>query len=221
MQLKEIKNKKFFIRENSLDEFVIRENCYSICNFNKNDIWLDIGGNIGIFPIFYCEKVKEVISFEPDKDNICSFIKNIELNNIKNYKLVEKAVIGNDDKIVEFFINTKKNKGSHSIFNIKGSRDKVLADAININEVLKLYNPNCIKLDIEGAEYEVILAINDFSNINQIVFEYHTRILKDSTGYKFDILQNYLLNNGFNLVKPENKENLFKREYFIAYFDRF
>lgn len=218
MELKEIKGKKFYIRENSLDEFVVRENCYSNCKFTKDDIWLDIGGNIGIFPVFYGDKVKKIISFEPDKDNINSFLKNIELNCITNSTLIDKAIVGDDSKEVEFFVNNRKNKGLHSLINIKGSRTKFIVSALNINEAISKFNPTCLKVDIEGGEYDLFLAIKDFIEVKQIIFEYHVRFLKDKNGDKFLQILNHLRNNKFELVSKLETEVIFNRETFIAHF---
>lgn len=205
---KTIKGKIFELREDSLDEYVVRESCYNKCNFNKEDVWLDIGGNIGAFAVNYSDKVCAIISYEPDKENIELFKKNIEFNKVNNSILVEKAVIDNFDTEVEFFLNVKKNKGAHSMF-VKRGRQKVVVPSININEVLKEVQPNKIKMDVEGGEYQLIKAIEDWGNIEEFIFEYHISILRDSNGLKLKELYG-ILNNNFSYVNGKGHDNLGK-----------
>lgn len=208
MYLKEIKGKKFILREETLDEYVVKENCYNHCSFDKNDVWFDIGGNIGIFPILYGSKVKQVISFEPDQENCDLFKQNIEQNNVDNSVLIQKAVIDSYDKQVSFFLNIKKNKGAHSLF-VKKGRDEVIVDSININQVLDEFHPNKIKMDIEGGEYSLIKAIKDWSNIEEFIFEYHISILRDSDGEKLEELYD-ILGNHFSTIEGKSSDKLGK-----------
>ena len=64
----------FYCRPDSSDEYVVRE-CYSpiyfkeYMNYNKDDIVLDVGANIGAYSTRVSKLVKEVYSFEPLKEN--------------------------------------------------------------------------------------------------------------------------------------------------------
>lgn len=215
MEVRIIKGKKFIVRENTLDEYVIKENCYDSCSFKKDDVWLDIGGNIGIFPIFYGHKVKQIISFEPEQQNCYIFKKHILLNNVQNSLLIEKAVISSDDTEVSFFLNTKKNKGAHSMF-VKKGREEVVVPATNINKVIELYKPNKIKLDIEGGEYDLIKGIENWDNIQEFIFEFHINILKDHEGIKLKELYDILKFNGF-FIKGKKPTELGKNWIIIVH----
>jgi FkbM family methyltransferase len=175
--IKEIKGLKMICREGTLDDFVVRENDYSKCDFNKEDIWLDAGGNIGVFACKFHDKVSKIISYEPDNTNFRILQENLILNNVKNCIAVNSCLVGNEDDTREFFLNKKKNKGMHSLL-VKGGRERLVVKCENIVNVIKKYNVNKIKMDVEGAEYELLKSM-DFTNIKEIVLEFHFAVLKD------------------------------------------
>lgn len=199
---KVIKGRKYQLREGTLDEYIAKENCYSNCEYKSTDIWLDLGGNIGMFPVTFADRVNLVVSFEPEVENCKLFVENIRLNGIKNCQLIQKAVVHDSSEQISFFINTKKNKGAHSTL-VKRGRDEVIVPAVNINEVLEAIDPNKIKMDIEGGEYEIIKAVKDWSNIEELIFEYHISILRDSDGKKLQEIYEIL---GKHFTKIDGKK---------------
>lgn len=191
-------------RENTLDEYIWKEQSSYLNKLilDKNDIWLDAGVNIGCFAISIAEKVCQVIAFEPDKENFELLKENVKISSFKNIEFQNFAIVGNDDKTRDFFLNTKKNKGSHS-FLVKRGRDKVIVDCKNINQILKERKINKIKMDVEGAEYEILKVIEDFSKIEFLILEFHFNALKDKNHTKyFEIVE--LLKKNFNIVECKN-----------------
>lgn len=179
----ECKGVKALIREETLDDYVVNEvisrNAYKKLNINEEDTILDIGANIGMFSVLAAKKGAKVYSFEPEHENCEIAQKNININNVSNKIILhEKAVVGNDDLVRPFSINPHKNKGLHSLV-IKRGRYSVDVKCENINDILKRVNPTIIKMDIEGGEYEVLLAINDFRNVKELIFEFHHKHLLD------------------------------------------
>lgn len=172
------------VRDGTSDEFVVREvfsGEYNKLNITPDDVILDFGLNIGMFTCFALSKgAKKIISFEAEKENYDLAVRNVELNFIDStrYELFNKAVVGNQDVIRYFSINTKKNKGAHSLVEKRG-RDRVTVNCININDVISTYNPTIIKMDIEGAEYECLPAVTNWSNIRELIFEFHHAHLLD------------------------------------------
>lgn len=165
---------KFNFREGTLDKRISGEVfgvSYKKFNFFIEDRVLDLGGNIGMFALYSYNKVKEIVSFEPDKSNIELYEKNMVDNNIKNCKVMPYAVVGNYDKERMFYLN-EKNMGAHSLY-IRGKRKSVVVPCMNINKILKEGNFNKIKMDIEGGEYEILTNIESFKGIEEISMEYH------------------------------------------------
>jgi len=197
------KNFKVLVRPNTSDSFVVKEVLsgeYRKLCLQKQDIVLDLGSNIGMFALYANDKVKQIICFEPESDNYNLSLENLKLNNINNVIVNNAAVVGNDDKQRHFSINTKKNKGAHSLVSKRG-RDATVVQCENINTIIDTYNPTCIKMDVEGGEYEILPAIKDWTNINQIILEFHHAHLNDTTKEKFhkilELLSNIFTNVDF------------------------
>lgn len=182
--MKEInkENLKFKIREDTLDEYILNEQkqYFDKITLTNQDIWLDAGANLGFFSILISAKVKKVIAYEPEEENFNILNQNLNLNNIKNVNSVKKVIVGDNTAIKSFFVNTKKNKGTHSLM-VKRGRIEKKCVCSNINTIISNNNINKIKLDVEGAEYEIIRAItkDNWGLIKEIILEFHFNMLKD------------------------------------------
>lgn len=173
-----------YVREGTSDEFVVKEvfsGEYRKLNITEDDIIVDFGMNIGMFTIFALQKgAKKVYGYEAEPENFDLARRNIQLNGISSikYNINNSAVVGNNDTKRYFSINVKKNKGAHSLVAKRG-RNTITVSCVNINNVLQSINPTVVKMDIEGAEYECLPAVNNFNGINQLIFEYHHAHLDD------------------------------------------
>ncbi len=200
---------KINVREDTQDEYIINEQFrggiggdYKHMQLNSEDCVLDLGGNIGIYALANSKRVKNIVSFEPDKSNKDIYEKNMQDNNIKNCEVKQYAVVGNEDKERKFYLSTKKNMGAHSLL-VKRGREEIVVPCMNINDVLKLDNFNKLKIDIEGAEYEVIKGIKSFKGIESMVIEFHFNILGKEKYY--EIIE--ILKQHYNKIKYNNNKD--------------
>lgn len=186
MSIKRITYKNIIanVREDTSDEFVVREvfsGEYNKLQLQSNDVVVDFGLNIGMFTIFALNKgVAQVHAFEPDKENFSLACDNVALNIATSFRyfLHNKAVVGNNDATREFSINSKKNKGAHSLVAKRG-RSFVTVECVNINDVFESVKPTVVKMDIEGGEYECLPAVKDWSGIREFIMEFHHAHLND------------------------------------------
>ena len=173
----------FKYRTNSTDENIIKEILVKQSyrkkkiNFNieKNDVWLDGGSHIGFFALYASQNfAKKIYCFEPETENFNLLQQNI--TNMKNkfnteYLAFKYAVnqIGGEH---EFTI--APNTWRHSLLShYKKKLPTMKIKCIKIDDILNQYKDiNCIKLDIEGSELEILHNEHDFSNIKKLVFEY-------------------------------------------------
>lgn len=177
------KERSFVVRNNTLDSFVVKEvsgSEYKKLNLRSEDVCLDLGMNIGVFSVIASEKCKFLYSFEPEPTNFEIANQNLQMNNVKNVKPYNAAVVGNDDKERFLSVNKKQNKGTHSLIEKRGRYSTPVA-CMNINKIIEETNPTVLKVDVEGAEYEILTAIKpkNFKNIREIIFEYHHAHLND------------------------------------------
>lgn len=171
--------------------------------YNHEDTWLDIGGHIGLFSIRMAKQfpqIKKIWSYEALPHNVSFGLENVKINNCEGVcEYVQKAIVPNHEQSVDFFIST--DSGKHSILPLRG-RDIVNVPAINIDEAIKLHGATAIKMDVEGAEYDLIKAVTDWSNIRVMILEYHFmyKPLKDNRVGKFQEVMKIFEDN-FDVVR--------------------
>ena len=174
-------NKKIKVRTNTTD-FMALANVwlledYKIKKFeiNSDDVIIDIGAHIGIFTIYasqFCNNGK-IYSFEPVRENYDLLLNNIKLNNSEQVKPFNLAVSNTNDDVT-IYIND--DKAAHSIFPSSESSINVKSITLqNIFEENNINHCNFLKLDCEGAEYEILcnLPAKYFKEIDKIVMECH------------------------------------------------
>jgi FkbM family methyltransferase len=174
-------NKTITIRKNSTD-FMALTNVwlfeeYKKAGFgiNQNDVIIDIGSHIGLFTLYasqYCTNGR-IYSYEPIKENFELLSINLEKNNLEHVKKFNCAV-SKTNTFVKIFFN--KDEAGHSMFS-KTSKE-IEINSITLQKIFddnKIKNCDFLKLDCEGAEYEIINTLPDeyFKRIKKIVMEYH------------------------------------------------
>lgn len=131
---------------------------------------LDCGANIGL-SIIYLKRIcptAKITAFEPDKENYELLARNIQAFELKDV-VIRKEAIWKEDTTVEF--STHQGMASH----IEESPGKSTT-SINAVRLRNLLNEpiDFLKLDIEGAEYEVLMDCRDkLINVQRIFIEYH------------------------------------------------
>lgn len=122
----------------------------------KDDIVFDLGAFIGLFSIVAAKEAVNglVYAFEPFKENTNFLNKNLELNNISNAKVIEKAVWGKSMPIkMRFDADSPASSGYLHVNKYENNIRELTA--ISIDEFVTAHNVkrvDFIKMDIEGAE---------------------------------------------------------------------
>ncbi len=172
----------------------------------ENSVVLDIGAQIGVFSVFISKKVGKIFSFEPVLGNFELLKKNIELNKLENkIKAFNFAVSAKNGKQKVFL--SENNSGGHSIY---GKGKFVEAETKNLEQIFnenKIQKCDLIKMDVEGAEYDVLYSSTEetFNKIERIVFECHEIDKKKKNPKKMII---FLESKGFK-VKSKSQSNNF------------
>jgi FkbM family methyltransferase len=162
---------------------------------------IDAGANVGFFTLFAKENgATRVYSIEPDPLPY-TFLES-------NYKhdpsvITINKVLSHKNEPVDFNIVLINSVGSvMSEYRIKD--DNVFSakiDSISLHNILNIEPTiNLLKLDIEGAEYDVLdnLDSSYFKNINQFFIEFH----KDPKP-----IFNRLVNEGYQVEYRHSNEN--------------
>jgi len=147
---------------------------------NNNPSIIDCGANIGFLAIYfnYLFPNCTVIAFEPNPESYYLLRKNIEQNNLTNVKVYNYA-LSNENGTIEFFIGNQKGSLHASIFNNRGGERSVSIETKKLSEFIGDKTFDLLKMDIEGAEDNVIDDLTNSKKINQIeqyIIEYHHKI---------------------------------------------
>ena len=145
----------------------------------ENPVVIDIGANVGFFTISALYKLKHprVISFEPMKRNFLQLQKNLDKAGYK-VTLVNSAV---NDVAGELVLKFNSNLGittSASLFDNQYGTDEETVQATSLENVFEKYQLqkiDLLKLDCEGAEYNILYKTPPqlFKKINCIALETH------------------------------------------------
>ena len=193
----------------------------SLADLDQEDVWLDAGSHIGTFSVRMLTqfpRIKKMYAYEPFHNNVEFANVNLEMNGVRDRcEVVEKALVSNGDSMVEFFLS--HDSGKHSVHPVHG-RPSILVPAENINDVIRDKGITCIKMDIEGMEYEMIKSITEWKNIKLIIVEYHFHYswLLENRAAKFDEIMTIMESN-FDHVYVNRKAPTHK--HFITHFAAF
>ena len=165
-------------------------------DFKDGDVVIDIGGNIGMVSIYLAKKYPflKIYAFEPVKQNYENFLKNIELNNInKDIIKVFNLAITKDRRDV-ILTSPFYNSGASNIYNnFRGSGNIISNNDISIKSITfdDIFSNNNIskckllKIDCEGAEYEILYSANveNLKNCEYMRAEFHGKKYKQKDLY--------------------------------------
>jgi len=157
-----------------IDE-VIKRNVYEHKKFGffirDCPIWLDLGGNIGTFTWLASSKGSKVFSFEPEPENFKFLVENTK--DCERVQVFQEGVVAGSDGTLELYIcKGDYNKYRHTIFKKRG-RQSIQIKVRNFQKILEEFKPNGIKIDIEGAEIELLESVEKWpDHVTHIVFEY-------------------------------------------------
>jgi len=154
-------------------------------DFQSGDVFIDVGANIGFVSLFVAKKYPDVtvFAFEPAPGTFHAFEQNIVMNDIGNVTAINKAVNG-DGRDLELLI-MPGDSGASNAFGTEEVVDRfkrdmgatvVTVSAITIDQAFVEYEiQKCkvLKLDCEGAEYEVLRNTDVLEKIDHIVMELH------------------------------------------------
>lgn len=139
---------------------------------------------------------------------------NLQNINNENFILIDKALYNKDNEKLKFFSPLNKLHVSHSINNYQNNystdNNHIIVNSITLKKILenfKIKNLELIKLDIEGAEIEVLEdMIQNEIFPKQILVEYdELKNINKTTKKRFFRAHNLLIKNSYNLIKTKSK----------------
>ena len=160
-----------------------------------NDVFVDIGANIGQHSLYASYLCGYVYAFEPIKRLYDQFCRSIFQNEILNITAYNYA-LGNEKKEMPIYSN-EANMGGSSVLvknnknffqNIKILRLDDIYDKIGITRA------NMIKIDVEGYELEVLLGAQNF------IKKCQPKIIMEFSPYFYDYVDSNISNRIIELL---------------------
>jgi len=171
----------------------------------EGKVFIDVGAYIGDYPLALFKLAKTVYAFEPENNNYEKLQHYIKQNRITNIKAVKAALTSYTGKAK---IYRSKNKGWHSMaIPYKDGVEQV--SALTLDDFVaenKIQNIGLIKIDVEGAEFEVLSG--SLNTINKqhptLLIEFNKTMTNRTKKYSLKEMYEILLKNryiGYRLSK--------------------
>jgi len=174
------------------DEIFTRQ-IYKFKTSRENPFIIDCGANIGLSTI-YLKKLypsAKILAFEPDPEIFSVLNKNLDSSKTKSGVTCIQACLAKEPGEVIFYSD---HADGGSMANPNKNTKAIKVSAVNLNAYLTEH-VDFLKIDIEGAEYEVVMSISDkLKNVSNVFIEYHSFAQKEQ---KLDEILNILNNAGF------------------------
>lgn len=146
----------------------------------KEEIILDIGGNIGTFSVLAALKCPhaKILTFEPAPKTFQVLQKNLRLNKCTNVKPFRLGLAAREG-VSEFYTHTAG--GLSSTINSRYLRNKTHIKTTTLSTIFrqhKIRRCGFAKIDCEGAEFDIILKTpaKVLQKIQKIALEYHDNL---------------------------------------------
>ena len=150
---------------------IFNSNLYGFISNNANPTIIDCGAHIGLASIYFAQKypLGKIYAYEADPNIVGILKKNIKSFGLNNVEVLPKAVWINDSGVL--FSSTNDDSGC---IHQKNDANCLHVPSIRLKEQLEGREIDLLKIDIEGAEYDVITDCEDFlSNAKNIIIEVH------------------------------------------------
>ncbi len=158
---------------------------------------IDCGANIGLSVIYMKHRHPdaEILAFEPDEQNFLLLSKNVQSFGFENVHLKKEAV-WIEDKILNF--SAKGSTASKLID--QSTTESVSVKAVRLKNLIDR-KTDLLKIDIEGAEYQVVIDIQEkLKYVGHLFIEYHGNFNQNT---ELNEIFDVIVKNGFHYYIKE------------------
>lgn len=183
-------------REPEFMEICLQEIC-------ADDVILDIGANIGFMTAFFSTLIngQTIYAVEPAPKNIEILEKNVRHLGIGNQVEITAGAFSDQDGTAFLELSTASNL--HALFGNSGG-DRISVNTFNLSSFLGTRKaPNFIKMDVEGAEVEILEGFKAYVGSTdhklKILIEIHPNYYSKDRDFCAQLA--WYCENGFNIKK--------------------
>jgi FkbM family methyltransferase len=186
------------IKETFLDRF------YETRGFAVQPGWkvVDIGAGIGEYPVYVAvmQPGGRVFAFEPYPQSFALMQENIRLNALTNVEAFDRAIAASTGELVLDLTGGEPLQFQSHAADVTPLEKGLTVQALSLSDafaMLELDSCDLLKLDCEGAEYEILLGAPQpvLEHIQRIVMEYHD----NTVPYNHTDLKRFLSERGYRV----------------------
>lgn len=166
-----------------------------VSELRSDDCFWDVGGNIGIYTLIATKQGSKVVAFEPWLENAATIERNIQLNDV-SARVIPKA-LSSESGPNEFTLDNRQSPGAGrgSILEEWQDGKTRIVECVRGDEEQQSNNlpiPNVIKIDVEGAELDVLRGLEGVLDSVRVIYcELH--------GIHDDEVREFLRTNQFKI----------------------
>jgi FkbM family methyltransferase len=194
------------------------------------DICFDVGANVGFYTLLFSHQASkgEVHAFEPVESSWHILSTNVLVNNLMNVT-VNRAAVGSCDAELEFTLASDPTYSSFVDTERRTAAARIKVPVVSIDSYVEncgLSRVDCMKIDVEGAEYKVLTGAAGLLSDAQrrprlVMLELHDPMLQRQ-GSSIDQVVQQMAAYGYAPFVWSNQQRLpFRREHYMKYFNVF
>jgi FkbM family methyltransferase len=166
---------------------------YKFDTQNSKPVIIDCGAYIGTSILYFKTKYPDSVikAFEPDKNNFLLLVQNIKNWGFENVNINNQAIWVDNN---ELYFDEKGEMSGKIHKENSDLSNKTIVKSRRLKDLL-IDRVDLLKIDIEGAEYEVLKDCEgSLGNVDKIFIEYHGNY---NEMYKLNEILNILVNQNF------------------------
>jgi FkbM family methyltransferase len=196
---------------------IFNEETYHLPDCEGSRVIVDLGANIGVYSLYASWKypAAKIYAIEPDLDNAKQLMDNVALNGLNTRIAVVRMAVSATEGNVLLFRNPDSSRG-HTLARRSEGELGLIVESKSLEELFEAYKiDSCdlLKMDIEGAEYEVLYGCKPefLRKIRAMAIEFHPfypsipEAKMDRQRYGPDGLTSYLRDNGFTTTRGKHE----------------
>jgi FkbM family methyltransferase len=187
------------------------EMAYLLHVLRAEDLFVDIGANVGSYTILACAVVgAKGYCFEPVPSTFERLMSNLRINNLSDR--VKAVNLGMSDKEGELIFTTDENCSNHVVADGEKALQVVPVKVLPLDSVIPGHSPSLIKIDVEGFETPVLRGARSTlksENLHSVIMELNES--GSRYGFREDEIIKTMSNDGFELYTYEPFSRELKR----------
>lgn len=192
----------------AMDVWVIKETCLdrdydAVTPLQNGWTIIDIGAGLGDFTVHAARQNPQghVYAYEPFPESVELLKHNLALNNMTQAEVQAVAVAGQSGTLT---LNVGSEEAVQHSTTLSGAHT-IEVTAVTLAQIFAAHALPCcdlLKLDVEGAEYGILLTADAslLRKIKRIVLEYHD----NTPAGRHEVLSNFLTERGFSVELRRN-----------------